>query len=496
MVTTKRLFFLFAILLAVALLTGINQLPLRAEEPRRAIVAMEMLLNKSFVVPKINGWEYYNKPPVFNWILAFFYWVFGTFNEWVTRLPGVLCFIAWGAIHYFFSKQFIGQKIALVSTLFFFTAGDLLYYGTINAGEIDLFFSFLTYLQVASIFYYYQKKKLTLLFLFSYLLCGIGVLTKGAPSLLFQALTLLVYIGFHQKKVKLLFSWRHILGIGLLVSLLASYFYFYQQQTGNALAYLTNLLKEATQKSAIESSFWDTIKTTFIFPFNLLKLLLPWSLFILFLFKKGSIHQLKTNSWVWFGCIFIAANLPVYWITGTLANRYIYMFMPFVLTALAWLFYEAKKTSSGFLQKIGLNTFLGLALCLVCLRIVLNFTYIPHLTKTDPKQYERHIKACIKLAEGNPIYLTGTPFSFDSKIKFAGVSLLQTTLQTAPLQAYQIPYYYTKNTRRILTFKPETTPGEYYLVFSRQLDHTTMQRLYTFKEYWQGDAELNLVKVK
>jgi 4-amino-4-deoxy-L-arabinose transferase-like glycosyltransferase len=496
MVTTKRLFILFAILCAVALLTGIDQLPLRAEEPRRAIVAMEMLLNKSFVVPKINGWEYYNKPPVFNWILAFFYWIFGSFSEWVTRLPGVLVFAAWGITHYFFSKQFIGQKIAAASALFFITSADLLFYGTINAGEIDLFFSFLTYLQVASIFYFYQRKRITTLFITSYVLCSIGVLTKGAPSLLFQALTLLGYIGFYHKRFRLLFGWQHILGIGGLVSVLVVYFSLYQQQTGEALAYLTNLLKEATQKSAIESTFWDTLKTTVIFPLNFLKLLLPWSLFIVLLFKKGSIATLKQNSLIWFGCIFTVFNLPVYWITGTLANRYVYMFIPFVLTALAWLFFAVKKESTGFFRKLHLNTILIVSIVLVSLRIVLNFTYIPHLTKTDPKQYEQHIKKCIELADGQPIYLAGQPYRFESSIELAGVSFLNATLETAPLQAYQIPYYYTKNTHTILRFKEAVVPGEYYLVFNWNLNADKMQPLYSFKEYWQGDAVLNLVKIK
>jgi 4-amino-4-deoxy-L-arabinose transferase-like glycosyltransferase len=49
---------------------SLNIVELRGEEPRRAIVAMEMDITGEYVVPKINGWNYYNKPPLFNWVLA------------------------------------------------------------------------------------------------------------------------------------------------------------------------------------------------------------------------------------------------------------------------------------------------------------------------------------------------------------------------------------------------------------------------------------------
>ena len=74
---------LLFILGAVALFLNLGLEPLHFEEPRRAIVALEMELTGNWWVPKINGEYYYNKPPVYNWLLIGLYKVFG-YEEWCT----------------------------------------------------------------------------------------------------------------------------------------------------------------------------------------------------------------------------------------------------------------------------------------------------------------------------------------------------------------------------------------------------------------------------
>ena len=60
---------LMVLVIFLLLLCGIFLLPaqlqLRSEEPRRAIVAMEMIFSGDYLQPQLNGWPYYNKPPFF-----------------------------------------------------------------------------------------------------------------------------------------------------------------------------------------------------------------------------------------------------------------------------------------------------------------------------------------------------------------------------------------------------------------------------------------------
>jgi len=492
----RNLIILIILLTIAALFTGVDKLALRAEEPRRAVVAMEMVISGDYIVPRINGWEYYNKPPVFNWILAGFYKLTGSFSEWNSRFPGLFFFLVWVLFHFKISKNYVGKEIALISSFFFLTAADLLFYGLVNAGEIDIFFSFLTYVQVVLIFHFYEKKKLLSLFLVSYILCAIGVLTKGPPSLLFQALTLLVYIGLYKRRMLLLFGWQHILGILTLFGLVGGYYYVYDLQTGQGIPYAVRLLKEATQKSALETNIWDTLLGAIVYPFNLVKLLLPWSLLIYLLFKKGSVKVVKRNPFIWFSVLFILANLPIYWFTGKAVNRYIYMFFPFILGVFAYLAFSLKN-SDRYLKRFSLRTVMIATIVLLGLRIVMNFTYLPYIQYKGNKQYEIHIDAMLEIVGDNPISFYGQPYTFNSDVSIPLGDTIKATLRTAPLIAYQIPYYYTSKTHRILTFtEKEPINDTYNLVLSPALDTSTTDVLYSFDEGWQPNTVVYLVESK
>ena len=90
--TNRTLIAISFLLLLIGFFSSLNTLELRAEEPRRAVVAMEMYYSGDWIVPKIHGWNYYNKPPLFNWVVALHYTLFGTTTEWVVRLPSCLLY--------------------------------------------------------------------------------------------------------------------------------------------------------------------------------------------------------------------------------------------------------------------------------------------------------------------------------------------------------------------------------------------------------------------
>ena len=58
------------VLVAINLLGFNHLLELMAEEPRRSIIAIEMLKSGDFAIPHIYGEIYYNKPPLYNWLIA------------------------------------------------------------------------------------------------------------------------------------------------------------------------------------------------------------------------------------------------------------------------------------------------------------------------------------------------------------------------------------------------------------------------------------------
>ena len=97
------------LVLAPALLLNLGLLPLIADEPIRALVALELKLHGNFFVSTLQGESYFNKPPLFNWLLLGFFQLFGTVEEWVIRLPTVLALLGMGGSLYYFVGRRLGQ---------------------------------------------------------------------------------------------------------------------------------------------------------------------------------------------------------------------------------------------------------------------------------------------------------------------------------------------------------------------------------------------------
>lgn len=543
----KHLLILLSALLPLSLFIYLGFPELRAEEPRRAIVAMEMLLRKSYIIPQINGWDYFNKPPLFNWVLICFFKLTGSFSEWVVRLPGILSFLLIGILNFRITNRFINKGTAIYSTLFFLTSADIYFYGTMNSGEIDIFYSLITFAQAIFIYLFHEKRKFLLLFISSYFLTAIGILTKGAPSILFQGITLCIYLLLIKREWQAFFSLKHLAGIVLCSAIVCAYFYSYYLQGGDYKAYLTNLVNEASQKSGLESSFKGLISNIFIFPINLVKILFPWSLFMVMLIDRKIRKFISSNNYILFATVFVLANIPVYWFTEKLINRYVYMFFPFILTIIAYrvndyaqqfpksnsviekilslaiilipagffslyflaelfhieLFYWKVSTFTFFsllilylFFKTTLNRIYIVALAIVCLRFAMTIFYFPYIKSNSKISYRDMTAEFLELTNNQPILQGGSPCIFESEIALGPLQFTVDTLITAPLIAYGIPYYLTLQTNEIMKFEEQMTAGKFYLTYSIQVDTGKVKVLKKVEEGWQPNLELSLIKLR
>ena len=279
-------------------------------------------MGDNILVPAIHGEPYYNKPPVFNWILGLSFWLYGSFDTEALRFPGIFSLWLLAGIILILVRKYHGLNSGLLAGLIFLTLGDLIFYGAVNAGEIDLFYSLVTFLQVASIFWFGEKKKWIWLFTVSYLIASIGLLTKGLPSLAFQALTLLGYFVSTGQFRKLL-SPQHILGISVLVAVVGGYFRLYSNY-GDASAFMVNLWSESSSKSANEGSVGSILKALYSFPLQLIQITLPWSIFLIW-WKE---LRKSKSTLITFSLVFLVSNIWLYWISPELRNRYLYTFFP------------------------------------------------------------------------------------------------------------------------------------------------------------------------
>lgn len=350
------------ILVVPAYFANLGLMPLWADEPTRALVALEMYFNQEFLVPTINSAYYLNKPPLYNWILLASYELFG-WTEWATRLPAMLSIMGMSVLMYWGFKPEVGKKQALAAAFLYLTFGRMVYYSS-HLGHIDPFYSDLIFFNFIFIYRSFRDQKWLQLFLGSYFLISIAFLTKGLPTLAFQALTLLALF-ISGKQFKQLLSWRHFAGIGLFAALVGFYYYLYFDATVSPQEYWDNLMNENVSRTAADKPLWLTIKHLAIFPLDQLYLFTPWFTLVPFLFQKRLWRDLWRQPFLRYSLIVVAVNLPIYWLSPDVRPRYLFMLYPFIFLWLVrgyFQFAERMKwvTSAVHILWIGLTLILGI----------------------------------------------------------------------------------------------------------------------------------------
>lgn len=325
-----KVFFYLLLLAVPAFFINLGLQPLFADEPTRANVALEMILTHNYAVPKIGGEYYYNKPPLYNWVLAFFYLITGSYSEFVTRLPALISLFLFAITIYYSVAYFLKDKrIAVSSGIFSLVYGRMISYDSM-LGHIDIFYSWLIYLSFMCIFYFYQKKQWFKLFLISYIITAITFLMKGLPSIIFQGLTIITLLTY-TKNFKKFFSWQHIVSGFACLFIIAAYFYNYSLYNNNLSEYFATIWNQSSQRTVVLSGMWDTIEYMLMFPIDQLWQLFPASLLILFCFNKNFIKGIKANPFLTYISLIFLLNILVYWVSPLTRPRYLIMLYPLLL---------------------------------------------------------------------------------------------------------------------------------------------------------------------
>jgi 4-amino-4-deoxy-L-arabinose transferase-like glycosyltransferase len=340
----KWLEIICVIALAIAYLSYLGYLPLDVEsdEARRAVVTTEMMISHNYITPTINGELYFNKPPLYNWIVAEYFKIFGDYSMFAFRLQTIIAVFITGLLVYFFTKKYTNHLVAFFSALAYMSNGRLLIYESLF-GLIDTTFTLAVYANMMLIFYFGEKKKYYALFIASYITCAIAFLLKGVPALAFQALSLCVYFGL-KKDFKKLLSNAHFLGIAILVLILGSYYalYFYQNHFETSLLF-SNLLHESTQRTFIEYAFVDTLGHMTSFPFEMLYHFLPWTIFLFACLQKKFWITLNQNKFIQYSFWLFIVNIPVYWVSVDVYPKYLFMFVPLLYSISFYFYFQLGK---------------------------------------------------------------------------------------------------------------------------------------------------------
>ncbi|GAP42654.1 4-amino-4-deoxy-L-arabinose transferase [Lentimicrobium saccharophilum] len=334
-------FYAFAVVMLIpALLWHLGFLAINfpTDEPTRAIVALEMIVSGNYITPTINGDFYYNKPPLYNWIIIAYYRLAGNYSEFTLRLPVVVGLLLFGLTIFWFVRRHLGNKQGFIVAILFITSGRILFWDSF-LGLIDITFSWLVYLSFMLIYHFREKKQYLALFLVSYLLTGITFLMKGLPSLVFQGITLLAVFSYNREFRKL-FSWRHFAGIGLFLMIIGAYYYAYFQVHPFDLKIFKTLFSESEKRTIINYGWVRFTTHLFTFPLEMFYHFFPWSVLWIYFFRRDFRSTLREHPFLRFNFIVFIFNIIIYWTSPESYPRYIFMLFPPLFTILVFHFFR------------------------------------------------------------------------------------------------------------------------------------------------------------
>jgi len=170
-----------ALALIVIIGTGIGSRdPWPADEPRFAAVARDMVATGEWLFPRVGGDLYQDKPPLFFWMLAACYTLFGSL-KWSFLVPSFLA--AGGTLFclYDLGRRMVSREAGLAAAII--TVSTLHFVITLRGAQIDPMLCFLVTFSVYALLRHLLLGPGWGWYLVGGITAGLGVITKGVGFL-------------------------------------------------------------------------------------------------------------------------------------------------------------------------------------------------------------------------------------------------------------------------------------------------------------------------
>jgi len=344
---------LFVVLLIPALLInlGVHHIFIHTDESLRALIALEMLFSEEFIAPTVNGLYYYNKPPLYNWIIAASYRLFEEPSLFALRFPVSVAIFFYGFLIVRFIGKATSRRMGWLVAIMTITSGRILFYDSF-LGLIDIAFSAVIFTNFMLFYHLGKRKKYFELFAITYFLSAIAYLMKGLPPIVFQGFTVIAF-AIYIKDWKILFHRMHFLGVLFFVIPVGLYYLAYIQVNSQPLFDLFETLwTESSKRTVTDHGIIDTLKSLYEFPLENLYHFAPWTIFVVFLFRKDALKSLWQDQFGRFVILVFGLNIIVYWTSPGVHPRYLFMFLPLLFVLLVKAEKKASRQAISTIQLI------------------------------------------------------------------------------------------------------------------------------------------------
>lgn len=196
----------------ITLCARLDALPLFGEEPRRALIAREMVETGDWLVPGTQRVFLPSRPPLQNWLIALVSLITGSFDVWSVRIPSILSTLAIAVLIYGYLRQRTGKLGSSAGAVAFLTMTLVMEFG--RSAETEAVFSLFVAASLLLWHWAWMKQwPAWQMWSVGYFCAALGMLTKGLQApLYFVAATWLFLIAIGR--------WKSIVTRGQFVGIL------------------------------------------------------------------------------------------------------------------------------------------------------------------------------------------------------------------------------------------------------------------------------------
>lgn len=286
------------------------------EEPRRAIVAQEMILTGEYFAPTVFQEPYFKKPPLHNWTIALAAGADRVVTPAEARLVSLAAFLLVGLMAMGLLRPASHRRgyvaFFVVMTMYLM----LCEYG--NMAEPDMLLTLLTF---AAFFVYVRGPRSAPHIAASGLLVGLGILTKGVSPLFFYP-PVLLYTLIHTHDRRRRCAW---LGLHALIALLPPLAWagiIYQKGLLPQLLAVSG--SELTEKAM--RSIWAFLTHLLEYPLKILLVTLPWTGLVWAAWRRAP----RRDAVYWISLYAFGIALLVFTLIAGSRDRYMLPALPFL----------------------------------------------------------------------------------------------------------------------------------------------------------------------
>ena len=274
----ERELLIILFLAVLALCVRLDALPLFGEEPRRALIAREMVETGDWLVPGTQRVFLPSRPPLQNWLIALSAFFTGGFDIWAVRIPSVISTFLIAILIYGYLRQLMGRLGSLGGAVSFLTMTMVMEFG--RSAETEAVFSLFVAASMMMWHWAWIKKwPAWQMWSLGYGFAALGMLTKGLQApLYFGGATFLFLLATGNWRVIL--TRGHAIGILVFLVVLGAWQGPFTWQRGVADSW--NIYFGDVAGRFVDRKWSVFLEHLVVFPCELLLVrLMPWSILLL-----------------------------------------------------------------------------------------------------------------------------------------------------------------------------------------------------------------------